>query len=159
MLHCCKLLWNNQPEIKNIIELKLQINPAHKTVLKKLLLIIFIVVCGLSTKFYSGPFADWVNDSAGGVFYVVFWCLLINLLRRGLSPGGITITVLLITSLLEFLQLWHPPFLEWIRSSFTGRTLIGTTFNPTDFIYYIIGSLLGYWILRIQAVKNGEISS
>ena len=34
---------------------------------------------GVYTKFYQGPAADWVNNSLGGVFYEIFWCLLVFL--------------------------------------------------------------------------------
>ncbi len=41
--------------------------------------LLIIVPLGLYSKFYSGPAANWVNNSLGGVFYEVFWCLLIFL--------------------------------------------------------------------------------
>jgi hypothetical protein len=37
--------------------------------------------------------------------------------------------VLVATCLLEFLQLWHPPLLEAVRSTFIGRTVLGTSFT------------------------------
>ena len=67
------------------------------------------------------------------------------------TPKGIAIGVLLVTSLLEIMQLSRHASLEYVRSFFWGRTLIGTTFAATDFVYYIIGSFLGYfWICWIR---------
>jgi hypothetical protein len=42
-----------------------------------LILLLLITPLGFYTKIYSGPGASWVNDSLGGVFYEVFWCLLV----------------------------------------------------------------------------------
>ena len=45
-----------------------------------LILLLLITPIGFYTKFYSGLGASWVNDSLGGVFYEIFWCLLVFLL-------------------------------------------------------------------------------
>jgi len=99
---------------------------------------------GFAVKFYDGPAAHWVNNSLGGVFYELFWCLVLFVLLPRLMPWKIAAAVLSITCLLECLQLWHPPFLETIRGTFIGATILGTTFAWSDFCYYLIGCLLGW---------------
>ncbi len=114
-----------------------------------------IIPLGFYTKFYSGPAADWVNDSLGGVFSVIFWCLLVFLFFANAKVWVIATSVFTVTSFLEVLQLWHPEFLEFIRSYFIGRTFLGTSFNLYDFIYYFIGSGIGYLILsRLQKLNK-----
>jgi hypothetical protein len=98
-----------------------------------------IVPLGFATKFYAGPAAHWVNNSVGGVPYEIFWCLLIFLIVPRARPGIIAAAVLVATCLLEFLQLWHPPLLEALRSTFIGRTVLGTSFTWSDFPYYFLG--------------------
>lgn len=110
--------------------------------------LILIVPIGFLTKFYAGPLADWVNNSLGGVFYVIFWSLLFFLLIPKAGVFKISALVFVCTCCLEFLQLWHPTFLELIRSNFFGRTLLGTTFSRTDFIYYFIGFLISLLLLK-----------
>ena len=41
--------------------------------------------------------------------------------------------VLAVTFALEFLQLWKPPFLQAVRSTFLGHVLIGSSFSWFDF--------------------------
>ena len=41
------------------------------------LALVGLVPLGLYTKVYAGSAAAWVNNSLGGVFYVLFWCLLV----------------------------------------------------------------------------------
>jgi hypothetical protein len=118
------------------------------------LVLVGLVPLGLYSKVYAGPAADWVNDSLGGVFYVLFGCLLVFWLLPRVAPWRIALTVLVITCLLEFLQLWHPPWLEWLRSFWMGRILLGTTFAWSDFPYYFLGAGLGWlWLWRFRPAR------
>jgi len=116
-----------------------------------LISILIIVPLGIYSKFYNGQAARWVNDSLGGVWYVIFWCLLAFLFLSNTKPWKIAATVFIITFFLEFLQLWHPPLLEFLRSDFIGRTILGTTFTWSDFPYYLVGCGIGWlWMKRLQ---------
>ena len=116
-----------------------------------LLSLALIIPLGFCTKTYSGPASGWVHNSLGGVLYVIFWSILFSLFFPRSRRWKIALAVLLATCSLEILQLWHPPFLEAIRSTFMGATLIGNSFSWTDMIHYLIGSLLSLallsWIL------------
>lgn len=114
-----------------------------------LLFIILIIPLGFFTKFYSGPAMNWINNSVGGLLYEIFWCLVFYFLFPLSRPFLIALIVLISTCFLEFLQLWHPPFLELIRSNFIGRTILGNAFNWMDFPYYLVGSALGYILLKL----------
>jgi hypothetical protein len=110
--------------------------------------LLVIVPVGFYSKFYTGPAANWVNNSLSGVFYEIFWCLLIFLFGSEGKPWIIAASVLVATCLLEFLQLWHPPFLEFMRSYFIGRAVLGTSFAWSDFPYYFLGCGIGWLGLR-----------
>ncbi len=114
--------------------------------------IVVIVPVGFYSKLYRGPAAHWVNDSLGGVFYVIFWCLAAFLAWPGGRPRTIAGLVFAVTCGLEFLQLWHPAPLEIVRSNFLGAALLGTTFTWADFPYYFAGAALGWiWLKRLAA--------
>ena len=116
-----------------------------------LISILIIVPLGLYSKFYSGQAARWVNDSLGGVLYVIFWCLFAFLFLSNTKPWKIAAGVFAITCFLEFLQLWHPPLLEFLRSNFIGRTVLGTSFTWLDFPYYLAGGGIGWlWMKFLQ---------
>lgn len=110
--------------------------------------IVYIIPLGFYTKFYSGPSQAWVNNSLGGLFYEIFWCLLVALIFTKAKAIKVAMWVFVITCSLEFLQLWHPAFLEVLRNNFIGRTILGNSFNWMDFPYYFVGSLTGYFILK-----------
>jgi hypothetical protein len=116
-----------------------------------LISILIVVPLGLYSKFYNGQAARWVNDSLGGVLYVIFWCLFAFLFLGNTKPWKIAAAVFAITCFLELLQLWHPPFLESLRSNFVGTTILGTTFTWSDFPYYLVGCGIGWlWMNSIQ---------
>lgn len=116
-----------------------------------LISMIIIVPLGLYSKSYSGQAANWVNNSLGGVLYVIFWCLFAFLFLSNTNPWKIATAVFAITCFLEFLQLWHPTFLEILRSNFVGRTILGTSFTWLDFPYYIVGGGIGWiWMNFLQ---------
>lgn len=106
--------------------------------------LLLVVPLGFGLKYYPGPMRAWVNNSLGGTAYEIFWCLvLFAVWPRRSAINRIVFGVLVATCALEVLQLWNPPPLQRIRSTFLGRTLIGTTFAWSDFIYYAVGALLG----------------
>ena len=109
--------------------------------------ILVITPLGFYSKFYTGPASAWVNNSLGGVLYVIFWSLVFSLLFYRSRPQKIVVSVFLVTCALEVLQLWHPPFLETIRSTFIGITLLGNSFSWLDLVHYLAGAALGFLIL------------
>jgi hypothetical protein len=133
--------------------------------MKKYRLILFyllflLIPIGILSKFYQGIFQDWINNSLGGILYVIAWIAFILLIKPRLNPKWVAVLVFLATAFLEILQLWHPPFLEVIRSTLIGRLLLGTTFVLSDFIYYAIGCILSGWIftaLKSRFVLNEPI--
>ncbi|MFQ6113020.1 MAG: DUF2809 domain-containing protein [bacterium] len=134
-------------------------NPYFSCRVKTLIALSAITLLGFASKFYHGPAAWWFNDHLGGLLYEVFWILLINVVWPESSPFWVVLAVFLVTSALEFLQLWHPPFLQLVRSTFLGRTLIGTSFTWWDFPYYVLGCAAGYIWLRYVGRESGLTKS
>lgn len=119
----------------------------HRIKLVLLISIVIILVLGFYTKFYPGPAKNWVNNSLGGFFYTMFFCFVFVFFFPN-KPFRVCLWVFTITSFIEFTQLLHFPFLEFIREYFIGRALIGSTFNGSDFLYYFLGAAISYLLLR-----------
>lgn len=118
--------------------------------------LLIITPVGFYTKFYAGPAAGWVNNSLSGVFYEIFWCIFILLFCPNGKPLIISAAVLMATCILEFLQLWHHPVLEWIRGYFIGQVLLGTSFAGSDFPYYVLGCGIGWWWTTLLVRKKNS---
>ncbi len=122
---------------------------------RTILSLLIVLALGILLKFYKGLGDEWLNNSASSIFYELSWCLLVFLFipsRQGIVQ--IPVGVFVVTCVFEFLQLWHPPFLEWIRSYLLGRLLIGATFDWWDFLYYGIGCSSGWLWLRQISDRN-----
>jgi len=113
-----------------------------------IIMLLVLIPLGLSTKFYTGPYQDLINNSISDVIYEVFWILLIFLIKKNLKPFFIALFVFVFTAIIEFSQLLHFSWLESLRNNFLGKTLLGTNFVKTDFIYYLLGCIIGYYILK-----------
>jgi len=107
-----------------------------------------VVPAGFLCKYAPISGADWVANSLAGAFYVIFWCLVVFVLLPEAAPRRIAAGVLAATCALEALQRWHPPFLQAVRATFLGRTLIGSDFAWADFPFYVIGAVAGWAWLR-----------
>ena len=105
---------------------------------------------------FDAPVSDSLRDSLGGVAYVVFWILAAAVIWTNASALRLAAIVLGVTCGLEFLQLWHPLWLEQIRRTFPGRVLLGTTFDWSDFPPYVIGAVVGRLLVRGLALKRSR---
>jgi hypothetical protein len=129
----------------------------YLTALRKrtLFALLLVTPAGFLFKIYSGPVARWFNDYGAGLLYEVFWILLVFFFfpRKELA-NKIALWVFSITCALEVMQLWNPPILEAIRSTFLGRALIGTSFSWLDFPHYAAGCLAGWMLIKMMARKS-----
>lgn len=116
-----------------------------------LLSLCIVTPLGLSCEFYRGLNMRWFQDYGAGVMYEIFWCLVAFFFQpRKQSIMKITLVVFVITCFVELSQLWHPWFLQQIRSTFLGNVLLGNTFAWLDFPHYLLGCLIGwFWMLGI----------
>ncbi|MFT5526474.1 MAG: hypothetical protein ACI9HK_004451 [Pirellulaceae bacterium] len=99
--------------------------------------------------YYQGPFQNFVRYwGPASVGYVVFFMLcwfFVFPWRKAILP--IVVGVFLTTCGLEFLQLYKPDWLIEMRATFLGRAILGNTFSWFDFPAYIVGALVGAWLL------------
>ena len=113
-------------------------------------LVPLVILFGLGCKFYRGAGADWINNwGPASVAYVVLFILLAFIVvprREAIHKIGMGVFVG--TCLIEFLQLWKPSFLEAIRTTLPGRLVLGTSFSWWDFPAYVVGCVLGVFLLR-----------
>ena len=116
-----------------------------------LLALLLVTPIGFAAKFYAGPGASWVAPYGAGVLYEVFWILVVSAMWPRLPVLRVAIGVFAATCFLEVLQLWRPPPLEALRSSFLGRALVGSTFSWWDFPHYAAGATAGFVLVRAFA--------
>ena len=137
----------------NILPASKKVTYKHRRKLVSLIVLFIVAILGIYTKLYSGFADEWVNNSLGGVFYVIFWCQVVHFIWPDSSPFKVSLLVLLATCTIEFTQLSHLAVLESIRKTFPGRALIGNSFTIDDFWYYIAGAFIAWGIQ--YSIQNG----
>ncbi len=116
---------------------------------------------GFAMKYYPGPGRWWVNHwGPASVAYELFFMLLVFLLipRRG-AVTPIAVGVCVMTCVLEFLQLWQPPWLQAVRSTFLGKALLGDTFSWWDLPAYPVGCVAGWFLLQWLCARHDRDSA
>lgn len=108
--------------------------------------LLLLIPLGLSTKFYQGPGWLWVQLYAGDIFYPMFWFFLVMLIFPRSNTVLVSFLVFLSSTIVEFSQLLHGPVLIYLRQSFLGRVLVGTSFVWWDILYYFIGCVLALFL-------------
>ena len=111
--------------------------------------LLVVTALGLGTSAYEGPERLWVRDHGSGILYVMFWILLVLTLRPDSSPGRVSIAVLVLTCLVEFSQLIDARWLNAIRKTWLGASLLGIGFKWSDLPYYAIGAIAGWGLVRL----------
>ncbi len=128
------LYFNNIPE---------PMRHAYAYRLALCLSLILVIPAGYMLRF-STAISEGLADVLGSLAYEIAWVLLVVGLWPQVSLRGAAIGVCCATCGIEFLQLWHPPFLETLRQTLPGRLVLGNSFRWADFPPYFIGSGLGW---------------
>lgn len=116
-------------------------------------ILLIIIPLGLFSKTYTGIGQAWVRDYSGDILYEIFWCLIFFLLfPRQKAAVTIPIWVFIVTSLIEFSQLFFEGVPIALRETIVWKLLLGSTFVWWDFLHYAIGCWLG-WLLLSKLAK------
>ncbi|RPI00024.1 MAG: DUF2809 domain-containing protein [Calditrichaeota bacterium] len=111
-----------------------------------MLIIAILTPLGFATKFYHFAGKAWVNNYAGDILYPMFWFFCLLLIFPRFSPSAAAILVFLFSSLVEFTQLFSTSLTQFMRSSFLGRVLVGSSFSLIDIFYYAVGAFAAWLI-------------
>jgi hypothetical protein len=103
------------------------------------------LVIGTGVLWRSGlfPLPDFVAKYGGDSLWalVVFLCFGMAFHRS--STVRIALVAVCFAWSVEFLQLYHAPWIDGIRSTRLGHLVLGTMFNSPDLLAYVIGIALG----------------
>ena len=113
------------------------------------LLILLIIPLGLFSKVYTGIGQNWVNNYSGDILYEILWCLLFFIFFKSKRAIiFIPFWVFIVTSLIEFSQLFFNRVPVAIRSTIIWKLLLGSSFTWWDFPHYAVGCFLGWLLLK-----------
>jgi hypothetical protein len=109
---------------------------------------ILIIPLGYSVRFATSLGSPVFQDVFGSIAYQVLLMFVFAFFYPRVDLAKVAVGVFLVSSAIEFLQLWQAPWLLAIRSTWAGRVLLGNTFLWADFPPYAIGAFLGWLCLK-----------
>jgi hypothetical protein len=107
------------------------------------LLVALVIGSGLLWRSGLLPLSSFLAKYGGDSLWalVVFLCFGFAFPRT--STMRIGLAAVCFAWSVEFLQLYHAPWIDAIRSTLIGRLVLGTSFNMPDLIAYVMGIALG----------------
>ena len=110
-----------------------------KRQLPVMLFLAFVVGLGLASRAYGGLFPQMLGKYPGDALWTVAAYLGWKLVFPAMAPRKLGLAAMGLSFLVEFLQLYHAPWLDAIRGNRLGHLFLGSTFNPMDLVAYTVG--------------------
>ncbi len=99
-----------------------------------------VIGLGLASRAYDGLFPNALGKYPGDALWTVAVYLGWKLVFPAMAPWKLGLMALGQSFGVEFLQLYHAPWLDGIRRNRFGHLLLGSTFNPMDLVAYSVGA-------------------
>jgi len=116
-----------------------------------------VIGLGLASRAYDGLFPNALGKYPGDALWTVAVYLGWKLVFPAMEPWKLGLMALGQSFGVEFLQLYHAPWLDGIRRNRFGHLLLGSTFNPMDLVAYSVGATVVFLIDRFL-VPRGPLS-
>ena len=108
-----------------------------------------VIATGLLWRSGLLPLPSFVAKYGGDSLWALVVFLCFGFAFRRSSTVRIGLSALCFAWSVEFLQLYHAPWIDSIRSTRVGRLVLGASFNSPDLIAYVIGIALGILAERV----------
>jgi hypothetical protein len=95
------------------------------------------------------PSPSFLAKYGGDSLWALVVFLVFGFVFRRSSTVRIGLGAVCFAWFVEFLQLYHAPWIDVIRSTRLGRLVLGSSFNSPDLIAYVVGIALGAFTERL----------
>ena len=102
--------------------------------------LVVVIGLGLASRAYDGLFPNALGKYPGDALWTVAAYLGWKLVFPAMVPWKLGLMALGQSVGVEFLQLYHTPWLDGIRGNYFGHLLLGSTFNPMDLVAHSVGA-------------------
>ena len=121
--------------------------PSQFTNTKAWVVMLLSVVIGIGSRRFGAWLPDFLGSYLGDTMWALFFFALFRLLFDRKKLWEIFLISLSFSYLVELSQLWHPLWLDFIRSTLPGGLLLGFGFLSSDLLCYLAGCLIGLLVL------------
>jgi hypothetical protein len=105
--------------------------------------IVLVIGTGLLLRSHLLPLPAFLVKYGGDALWALVVFLGFGFAFRRSSTAWIAVAAVCFAWTVEFLQLYHAPWIEAIRATRPGRLVLGSSFNGPDLMAYVIGIAVG----------------
>ena len=117
-------------------------SPIHRGRLLYALAAALVVALGLLWRSKILPLSPFILKYGGDALWAVVVFLAFGFFFTRASSFCIALVSITFACSIEFLQLYHAPWIDSLRATLPGRLILGSTFNAPDLLAYALGILL-----------------
>src|SRR5687768_10626281 len=99
------------------------------------------IAIGLAVHFRGDILSPSLRDIIGDALWAAMAVWLIAAVVPALRLPLRALTALVVSYAVEFSQLYHSPAVDALRASTLGHLVLGSGFDPRDFVAYTVGVL------------------
>ena len=115
-------------------------------------IMILITAFGLPARIVQDRLPEWYVQYFGDYLWAMLLFFIFALILQNMNTAKVAIVTLLFTYGIEISQLFHPPWLEYLRSIKIFALILGFTFLWSDIVAYTLGistgALIEYFLFR-----------
>ena len=121
------------------------------------LLIMFVITAfGLPARIVQDQLPTWYVLYFGDYLWAMLLFFVFALVLRNMSTFKVAITTLLFTYIIEISQLFHPQWLDYLRSMKLCALVLGYGFLWSDIVAYTLGISTGALVERFLLRNNSR---
>jgi len=125
-----------------------------------LLIMVLITAAGLPARTIQDQLPSWYVQYFGDYLWAMLLFFGFALILHNMSTSKVAIVTLLFTYIIEVSELFHPPWLDYLRSIKLFALILGFTFLWSDIVAYTLGistgALIEWFLLRKMSLRQTE---
>lgn len=114
-----------------------------------IILIVSFICIGLIIRKYNDFFGSIVGNYAPDTLWAIMVFFILRLLIRSKSNAFIFVFTIVFSYLIELSQLYHSPWIDYIRNNKLAALVLGKGFLWSDIICYSLGACSAFMIQKI----------
>lgn len=122
--------------------------PAQRSRPLYTLAIALVIGTGLLLRSGFLPLPYFLTKYGGDALWALVVFLCFGFLFRRSSTLRLALAAICFAWSIEFLQLYHAPWIESNRATLFGRLVLGASFNSPDLLAYVVGIAIGTFAER-----------
>ena len=105
-----------------------------------------VVLAALATRGFPEHLPRLVSQHGGDTLWALTAFLVFGLAWPSWSTARAATAALALSCIVEVSQLYHAPWIDWLRGTVTGGYLLGYEFIWTDLLCYLVGVWMGVFL-------------